>query len=92
MPSHSRCDGTKDCKDGSDERGCVEQKSCEDSKSPPNPSCSRMVLTGVLADGQFACTSGECLDRRFVCDGNKHCRDGSDEFNCDESTFALQCS
>ncbi len=28
---------------------------------------------------QFACASGQCVEKRFVCDGARHCPDGSDE-------------
>ena len=32
--------------------------------------------------GQFECTSGECIDERRRCDGTPDCRDQSDERNC----------
>ncbi|KHJ45819.1 immunoglobulin domain protein [Trichuris suis] len=33
-------------------------------------------------DGEATCQNGECVKREYVCDGQRDCRDGSDEFNC----------
>ena len=33
-------------------------------------------------EGQFACTSGECLPVEWQCDGDNDCTDASDESNC----------
>ena len=38
--------------------------------------------------GQFECTSGECIDERRRCDGTPDCRDQSDERDCGTS---VQC-
>uniref|UniRef100_A0A8C7MLV7 Membrane frizzled-related protein n=1 Tax=Oncorhynchus kisutch TaxID=8019 RepID=A0A8C7MLV7_ONCKI len=43
---------------------------------------------------QFACSSGECLHQEWLCDGWTDCADGTDEHNCDNSTyptFSLSC-
>ncbi|XP_050787084.1 basement membrane-specific heparan sulfate proteoglycan core protein isoform X2 [Gopherus flavomarginatus] len=32
---------------------------------------------------EFACSSGECIDKEFRCDRRPDCRDMSDELNCD---------
>ncbi|VDP01134.1 unnamed protein product [Soboliphyme baturini] len=32
--------------------------------------------------GEAKCRSGECILREYVCDGTKHCLDGSDEQDC----------
>jgi len=34
------------------------------------------------ASWEFHCDSGECIDARLRCDGNRDCRDATDEFDC----------
>ncbi|XP_062328232.1 membrane frizzled-related protein [Osmerus eperlanus] len=36
---------------------------------------------------QFACSSGECLQQEWLCDGWTDCADGADELGCDNSTY-----
>ena len=36
----------------------------------------------TCAEGQFECTSGECIDEGRQCDGKPDCRDQSDERDC----------
>ncbi|KAG9349405.1 hypothetical protein JZ751_027848 [Albula glossodonta] len=36
-------------------------------------------------DGHFACPSGNCISSVWLCDGQKDCEDGADEFQCDSS-------
>ena len=33
-------------------------------------------------ESQFRCNSSHCVNKRFVCDGDKDCQDMSDETNC----------
>ncbi|KAJ0063491.1 hypothetical protein NL108_002642, partial [Boleophthalmus pectinirostris] len=45
------------------------------------------LLDRTCEPGQFACSSGECLQRQWLCDGWNDCSDGEDEQNCDNSTY-----
>ncbi|KAF5881403.1 kunitz-type protease inhibitor 1-like, partial [Clarias magur] len=40
-------------------------------------------------DDQFKCSSGCCIDSSEVCDGQPHCRDGSDEEDCQRMNMTL---
>lgn len=33
-------------------------------------------------EGHFACPSGNCISSVWLCDGQKDCEDGADEFQC----------
>ena len=35
---------------------------------------------------EYRCTNGNCIDQKYVCDGDNDCDDGSDEFNCTAKT------
>ncbi|CAK8671500.1 chymotrypsin A-like [Clavelina lepadiformis] len=36
----------------------------------------------ACADTEFRCWSGACINASFLCDGNRHCLDNSDEIEC----------
>lgn len=37
-------------------------------------------------EGHFACPSGNCISSVWLCDGQKDCEDGADEFQCGRPT------
>ena len=41
-----------------------------------------VVATPVCGFDEFACSDGECIDERRVCDRIEDCRDREDEFGC----------
>lgn len=38
-------------------------------------------------EGHFACPSGNCISSVWLCDGQKDCEDGADEFQCGKPTY-----
>ena len=48
----------------------------------------------VAVDGceswEFQCDSGECIEARLKCDGNRDCPDATDEFDCGKSIRSLR--
>ncbi|KAF1770403.1 hypothetical protein GCK72_002221 [Caenorhabditis remanei] len=82
-----KCDGTNDCYDGSDETDClVDFDFNKGSVSPPR-SCD--------SETQFAClATRNCMPKRWRCDGQPDCADGSDEKDCEEkacNSFEFTC-
>ncbi|KAK3690830.1 hypothetical protein RRG08_021530 [Elysia crispata] len=43
----------------------------------------------VCQSDQFKCPDGMCVRAKHVCDGERHCGDGSDEVNCDNFKIEL---
>lgn len=58
-------------------------------KKPPRPPSP----PGPCRADQATCQSGECIPRDYICDGERDCSDGSDEFRCgkhhSQSTWTL---
>uniref|UniRef100_A0A3Q3MSD4 Heparan sulfate proteoglycan 2 n=1 Tax=Labrus bergylta TaxID=56723 RepID=A0A3Q3MSD4_9LABR len=71
------CDNRPDCRDLSDETNCGEWLQ-HDWPAPPRPPSP----PGPCRVDQATCQSGECIPRDYICDGERDCSDGSDEFRC----------
>uniref|UniRef100_A0A665WHY5 Low density lipoprotein receptor-related protein 2b n=1 Tax=Echeneis naucrates TaxID=173247 RepID=A0A665WHY5_ECHNA len=46
--------------------------------------------TGSCSSDEFQCTSGQCIDSAWRCDGTKDCTDDSDELNCPPASCTAQ--
>lgn len=65
-----RCNGNRDCADGSDENGCDERE--------------RAASRVECRFDQFMCVDrSKCIDQKLRCDKNNDCEDRSDERNCE---------
>lgn len=82
LPATAHCNGVQECSDGADEHNCGESRAVSGESvtrrdvtrvfSPVEPLCTRYM--------EFVCKNrAQCLFQSLVCDGIKHCKDGSDE-------------
>uniref|UniRef100_A0A8C9YGI2 Heparan sulfate proteoglycan 2 n=1 Tax=Sander lucioperca TaxID=283035 RepID=A0A8C9YGI2_SANLU len=91
------CDNRPDCRDMSDETNCGEWLQLGWPTPPPvstTPTTTTPTTTpikkpprppsppGPCRADQATCQSGECIPRDYICDGERDCSDGSDEFRC----------
>lgn len=67
---------------------CDRQFDCEDRSDEAAELCGRAGLgatsapAACAAAAQFACRSGECVHLGWRCDGDRDCKDKSDEADC----------
>ncbi|XP_071333360.1 basement membrane-specific heparan sulfate proteoglycan core protein isoform X1 [Trachinotus anak] len=84
------CDNRPDCRDMSDETNCdVKPPSPPVFTTPPTTTTTTTKKIprppgppGPCRADQATCQSGECIPRDYICDGERDCSDGSDEFRC----------
>ncbi|XP_074025385.1 basement membrane-specific heparan sulfate proteoglycan core protein isoform X7 [Leptinotarsa decemlineata] len=92
------CDGSFDCDDGGDERGCqgecrVGEFKCDISRCIPLsqrcdgvPNCSDNTdehnCVTECTDQQFRCDGDRCLPNELKCNGVRDCQDNEDERDC----------
>ncbi|XP_072025071.1 uncharacterized protein [Amphiura filiformis] len=85
------CDMRNDCGDLSDEftEECFVMTTTEAPTTTPEVTTEELFTTIPLTtegppclEGEFFCTSGECIPDTFVCDIYMDCEDGSDEIDC----------
>ncbi|XP_047187254.1 basement membrane-specific heparan sulfate proteoglycan core protein isoform X12 [Scophthalmus maximus] len=90
------CDNRPDCRDMSDETNCdVKLPAPPVFTTPPTTTTTTTTTTtaakkaprppgppGPCRADQATCQSGECIPRDYICDGERDCSDGSDEFRC----------
>ncbi|KAM4611104.1 basement membrane-specific heparan sulfate proteoglycan core protein [Polymixia lowei] len=81
------CDNRPDCRDMSDETDCDTRRPSVVTPTAPTTTTTKKTPRppgppGPCRADQATCQSGECIPRDYLCDGERDCSDGSDEFRC----------
>ncbi|XP_049992267.1 low-density lipoprotein receptor-related protein 8 isoform X1 [Alexandromys fortis] len=73
IPERWVCDGQFDCDDRSDEAAELCGRAGQETTATP---------AACAPTAQFTCRSGECIHLGWRCDGDRDCKDKSDEADC----------
>uniref|UniRef100_A0A1Y1LMI9 Sortilin-related receptor n=1 Tax=Photinus pyralis TaxID=7054 RepID=A0A1Y1LMI9_PHOPY len=79
IPYWWKCDSADDCGDNSDEIGCLNVAKTTLAPVPTTPH----PIYRTCSHNEYQCTSGECIELSWVCDGSRDCPQGEEEENCD---------